>query len=154
MSNRSDIRSDISDGSIQQGIPLHLIIHIYQVNNTAQKGLNNTNKQICNPLSGARVDIWYANPQGKYSSIQHDGTGGKTFLRGYQITDKNGTVNFDIIYPVWYEGRAIHLHIKVTAFDGQREKLDWTSQFYLDDSINDKVHTQQPYSTWSYTHNK
>jgi hypothetical protein len=29
--NRSDIRSDTSDGSVQEGIPLHLIINVYNV---------------------------------------------------------------------------------------------------------------------------
>jgi len=32
MPNRSDIRSDPSDGSLQQGIPLHLVIHVYKIN--------------------------------------------------------------------------------------------------------------------------
>ncbi|HZA63876.1 MAG TPA: hypothetical protein VE573_13460 [Nitrososphaeraceae archaeon] len=32
---------------------------------------------------------------------------GKLLLRGYQMTDDNGTVQFTTIYPGWYEGRAI-----------------------------------------------
>src|ERR687891_710666 len=31
MPNRSDIRSDTSDGSIQGGIPLRLVLHVYNV---------------------------------------------------------------------------------------------------------------------------
>jgi protocatechuate 3,4-dioxygenase beta subunit len=69
-----------------------------------------------------------------------------TFLRGYQMTDDNGTVQFTTIYPGWYEGRAIHIHIKVRDYDGSNETLEWTSQFYLNNSINELAHTQPPYS--------
>src|SRR5918995_919539 len=48
MPNRSDIRSDTSDGSMQGGIPLRLILHVYDVNNGS-----------CTPLSDTKVDIWH-----------------------------------------------------------------------------------------------
>jgi protocatechuate 3,4-dioxygenase beta subunit len=136
MPNRSDIRSDPSDGSVQQGIPLHLIIHVY--------GLNKNGS--CSPLKGAKVDIWHANPQGIYSNIADQGTTGKKFLRGYQLTDNNGTARFTTIYPGWYQGRAIHIHDKVRTFDGSEKTLEWTSQLYFDKSINEQVHKQLPYS--------
>jgi hypothetical protein len=44
MPNRSDIRSDPSDGSVQQGVPLRLALHVYDVDNGS-----------CIPLSGAQV---------------------------------------------------------------------------------------------------
>jgi protocatechuate 3,4-dioxygenase beta subunit len=64
MPNRSDIRSDPSDGSVQQGIPLRLVLHVYDVDNGS-----------CIPLSGAQVDVWHANSQGVYSAVQDAGTG-------------------------------------------------------------------------------
>jgi protocatechuate 3,4-dioxygenase beta subunit len=145
MPNRSDIRSDPSDGSVQQGIPLHLVIHVYKTND---KGNNFTSAAVsCIPFSGAQVDIWHANPQGLYSGISQIGTEGKMYLRGYQTTDNNGTVKFDTIYPGWYQGRAIHIHVMVRAFDGgSNETFHWTSQMYLNNSINQQVHTQLPYS--------
>ena len=136
MPNRFDIRSDPSDGSVEQGIPLHLIIHVY--------GLNKNGS--CSPLKGAKVDIWHANPQGIYSDIADQGTTGKKFLRGYQLTDNNGTARFTTIYPGWYQGRAIHIHDKVRTFDGSEKTLEWTSQLYFDNSINEQVHKQLPYS--------
>ena len=136
MPNRSDIRSDPSDGSVQQGIPLHLVIHIY--------GLNENGS--CSPLKGAKVDIWHANPQGIYSGISDQGTAGKKFLRGYQLTDNNGTARFTTIYPGWYQGRAIHIHDKVRTFNGSEKTLEWTSQLYFDNSINELVHKQPPYN--------
>jgi protocatechuate 3,4-dioxygenase beta subunit len=135
MSNRSDIRSDPSDGSLQQGIPLRLVIHVYDVDNGS-----------CTPIKGAQVDIWHANSQGVYSGVNDQGTMGKKFLRGYQVTDDNGNVQFTTIYPGWYQGRAIHIHFKVRTFEGSEKTLEWTSQFYLSNSINEQVHTQPPYS--------
>src|SRR5919202_6448259 len=135
MPNRSDIRSDPSDGSVQQGIPLRLVLHVYDVDNGR-----------CIPIKGAKVDIWHANSQGVYSAVQDAGTTGKKFLRGYQMTDDNGTVQFTTIYPGWYQGRAIHIHVKVRTFEGPEKTLEWTSQFYLSNSINEQVHTQPPYS--------
>lgn len=135
MPNRSDIRSDTSNGSAEQGIPLHLIIHVYGVSNGS-----------CVPLQGAKLDIWHANSQGIYSGVKDMGTTEKIFLRGYQMTDNKGTVQFITIYPGWYEGRAIHIHDKVRIFDESEKILEWTSQLYLNNSINEKVHEQAPYS--------
>jgi protocatechuate 3,4-dioxygenase beta subunit len=46
-----------------------------------------------------------------------------TFLRGWQYTNENGTsihrvinlgiVKFQTVYPGWYSGRALHIHLKV-----------------------------------------
>lgn len=134
MPNRSDLRS--SDGTIQEGIPLHLNLNVYDVDDEGS----------CVPFSGAKVDIWEANPQGIYSGVAEDGTEGKDFLRGYQITDDNGTVQFTTVYPGWYEGRAIHIHVKVRSVEALQNPFEWTSQFYLNNSINEQVHKQPPYS--------
>ena len=140
MPNRSDIRSDTSNGSVQKGIPLRLILNVYDVDDTDGDGIGS-----CIPLKDAKVDIWLANSEGLYSGVQDDGTAGNDFLRGYQMTDNNGTVQFTTVYPGWYEGRAIHIHVKVRTYEGTNETLEWTSQFYLNNSINELVHTQPPY---------
>jgi protocatechuate 3,4-dioxygenase beta subunit len=136
MPNRSDIRSETSDGSKQEGIPLQLIINVYGVGDDG----------YCIPFSGAKVDIWHANSQGVYSGVTEQGTEGKNFLRGYQIADDNGTVQFTTVYPGWYEGRAIHIHVKVRSIEGLQDPFEWTSQFYLNNSINEQVQKQPPYS--------
>ncbi|HEV8386599.1 MAG TPA: hypothetical protein VGQ03_03150 [Nitrososphaera sp.] len=133
MPNRSEILADTSTGTIQEGIPLNVTINVYDVDDGA-----------CIPLSNAQVDLWHANSQGVYSGVE--GSPGTNFLRGYQLTDSNGTVQFSTIYPGWYEGRAIHIHVKVRTFEGSTETSEWTSQFYLPNSTNDQVHTQPPYS--------
>jgi protocatechuate 3,4-dioxygenase beta subunit len=60
MPNRSDIRLDTSDGSVQEGIPLHLILHVYDLPD---------DNGSCIPLSDAKVDIWHANSKGVYSGF-------------------------------------------------------------------------------------
>lgn len=136
MPNRSDIRTDSSDGSLQQGITLYLLIHVYGMNNG-----------LCFPVGRAKVDIWHANSLGVYSSVNEMGTTGKNFLRGYQLTDKNGTARFTTIYPGWYPGRAIHIHDKVRIFNGSETTLEWTSQLYFNNTMNKQIHEQPPYSS-------
>jgi protocatechuate 3,4-dioxygenase beta subunit len=133
--NRSYIRADPTDGSVQEGVPLTLVIHVYDID-----------KGTCVPLKGAQVDVWHANSQGLYSDIQSLGTLGKKYLRGEQATDSNGTARFTTIYPGWYEDRAIHIHVKVRTFEGSEKTFEWTSQLYSDNSINNQVHSQAPYS--------
>jgi protocatechuate 3,4-dioxygenase beta subunit len=137
MPNRSDIRSDTSDSSVQGGVLLNLTINVYDVDD---------NDGTCTPLKDAQVDIWQANSQGVYSGVTELGTGGKDFLRGYQVTDDNGTVRFTTVYPGWYEGRAIHIHVKVRLLEELKNPFEWTSQFYLNNSINELIHKQSPYS--------
>ena len=48
MPNRSDLRS--SDDTIQHGIPLHLNLNVYGVDDDGS----------CIPFNGAKVDIWEA----------------------------------------------------------------------------------------------
>jgi len=136
MLERSDIRSDPSSGMLEEGVPVDMQINVFDVNDGGD----------CIPLKNARVDIWHANSQGLYSDILQIGTLGKKYLRGYQVTDENGTAKFTTIYPGWYEGRAIHIHIKVRTFEGTEKTFEWTSQLYMDDSISAQVHEQDPYS--------
>ena len=135
MPNRSDIASDTSNGLTQEGINLSLTIHVYGIDNGS-----------CVPIKGAKVDIWHANSTGVYSAVGEMGTVGKNFLRGNQITDDNGTVKFSTIYPGWYPGRAIHIHDKVRIVNESQENLEWTSQIYFNDSLNEEIHKNAPYS--------
>ena len=36
-----------------------------------------------------------------------------TFLRGTQLADAAGKVAFETAYPGWYQGRTVHIHVKV-----------------------------------------
>lgn len=101
---RSDIRPDPSDGSVQEGIPLTLTFLVAQVG-----------AADCTALSGAVVDVWHCNALGVYSDVRGPSldTTGKMFLRGSQVTDATGTARFTTVYPGWYQGRTVHIHFRI-----------------------------------------
>lgn len=133
--NRRDIRLD-TDGSIQPGLPLSLAINVSQLVD-------------CNPvpLTGAYVDIWHCNAAGVYSDIAQQNASGRTFLRGYQSTDRHGNVYFLTIYPGWYQGRSVHIHVKVRTFTGPSQIYEFTSQFFMEEAFTDEVYRLAPYNT-------
>jgi protocatechuate 3,4-dioxygenase beta subunit len=134
--NRSDIRSDPADHSVREGTELRLIFHLSQVDDNS-----------CKPFAGATVDVWHCDASGVYSDVSDRSfnTQGKKFLRGYQVTDKNGTAQFITIYPGWYPGRAVHIHFKIRTDSANQSSYEFTSQLYFDDSLTDKIHAQPPY---------
>jgi protocatechuate 3,4-dioxygenase beta subunit len=75
----------------------------------------------CTPLQGAAVDVWHCDAGGEYSGFngnslaatQAGGTNGRRFLRGVQLTDSEGIATFNTIFPGWYDGRTVHIHLKV-----------------------------------------
>lgn len=136
--NRSDIRSDPSDGSVREGIPLRLTLQITQVAGSA-----------CTPLAGTYLDLWQCDAQGAYSDVQDPSSGstkGARFLRGYQVTDENGLVQFTTIFPGWYRGRAVHIHFKVRTVLDAGSGREMISQLYFDDALIDQVHALPPYA--------
>lgn len=139
MLNRSDIRQDTSDGSIAQGTPFELTFNVTQLNENG-----------CTPLASAQVDIWHCDATGVYSDAvdRSFNTTGKTFLRGYQMTDSNGVAKFVTIYPGWYPGRAVHIHFKIRI-----NNYEFTSQLFFDDTFSDNVFSQAPYISGNRTLN-
>lgn len=53
----------------------------------------------CKRLPGATVDIWHCDAAGVYSDIAAEGTTGKNYLRGYQVSNRGGIVKFTTILP-------------------------------------------------------
>jgi len=138
---RSDVRSDSKTGAISGGSPLDLRLTIAQVSAGG----------ACAPLAGAQVDIWQCDALGRYSDVndRRNSTNGQTFLRGHQVTDAKGNVQFTTIYPGWYPGRAVHIHFKVRSAANVSPAYEFTSQFYFDEQLTDRVHTRAPYSQHS-----
>lgn len=136
MLNRSDIRSDPSDGSVKDGAPLNLVIRVSQIDGSG-----------CTPLAGAQIDLWHCDASGIYSDASDPSfnTKGKKFLRGYQMTDANGTAQFTTIYPGWYHGRAVHIHFKIRTLSSDKT-YDFTSQFFFDDAFSKQVYAAPPYA--------
>ena len=131
--NRSDVRTDPSNGAISAGALLNLTFNISTLQDNA-----------CTPLANAQVDIWQCDAAGIYSDTDQLGfdTVGQKFLRGHQFTDENGQVTFQTIYPGWYEGRAVHIHFKIRTDDG----YDFTSQLFFDDDFTSEVFKREPYA--------
>lgn len=131
--NRSDIRED------KAGVPLRLMFRVSQVS-----------ASTCAPLAGAVVDIWHCDAEGRYSDVsdRRFNTVGQTFLRGSQVTDAEGTVEFMTIYPGWYPGRTVHVHFTIRGADtAAQQGYEFTSQLYFDDALTDQVDAQAPYSS-------
>lgn len=74
-----------------------------------------------------------------------------TFLRGIQLTDANGLAEFDTIYPGWYEGRAIHIHVKVHtrgtvhAQHYELGRVSHTGQIFFPEEVTELVAALAPY---------
>jgi uncharacterized protein (TIGR03437 family) len=138
--NRSDIRPDPSNNTVKAGVPLKLRINV-----------NRTSGADCSPLPGALVDIWHCDAAGAYSDIAggagQANTSGQKFLRGYQVTDSSGSVEFTTVYPGYYPGRTVHIHFKIRLFAGTTRTYEFTSQLFFDDALTDQVFTQSPYNT-------
>ena len=111
----------------------------------------------CMPLPGAVIDVWHTDVAGLYSNVGTDiqpvDTVGQTFLRGHQITDDAGYVEFDTIVPGWEivaapapviaARRTTHIHVK--AFH-EREVL--TAQLYFPDKLIDELYANtEPYKS-------
>ena len=96
----------------------------------------------CRPIKGAAVDIWHADAAGVYSGFGQ-GAASRTFMRGIQRTDAKGTATFRTVYPGWYQGRTVHIHVKVHVAGN----VVHTGQLYFPDMLTDAVYTKAPYSS-------
>jgi len=134
--NRTDIRSDPSNGRMKAGAPLALTMLVSRV--AANE---------CRPIPGAQVDLWQCDAGGIYSDVQDPqfNTVGQKYLRGFQTTDARGAVRFLTVYPGWYPGRTVHLHFKIRTDPKAQRGYDFTSQLYFDDALTDRVHASEPY---------
>jgi protocatechuate 3,4-dioxygenase beta subunit len=142
----SQRRSNITEG--RKGVPLRLRV---LVANASQPG------DTCSALTGAVVDVWQADADGQYSNVstdfQHLDTVGQTYLRGHQITDATGFVEFETIVPGWElisvrppqnaVLRATHIHVRVF-----HERQVTTTQLYFPDEYLDELYANvDPYRT-------
>ncbi|GAA3797871.1 intradiol ring-cleavage dioxygenase [Streptomyces phyllanthi] len=137
------VRADISED--KAGIPLELTLTV-------------VDDDTCAPLNNALVEIWQADALGEYSGFVgnngHPGPDNGTFLRGGVLTNSSGVARITTIYPGWYRGRCIHIHLKVHtdvtltsdgSFTGGQEIH--TGQLFFDEAVTRSVATVSPYST-------
>ena len=99
------------------------------------------NAATCKPIKGAAVDIWHADAAGNYSGFGA-GSSSRTFMRGVQRTDKTGLAVFTTVYPGWYRGRAVHIHVKVHVGGD----VVHTGQLFFSDALTETVYRSAPYA--------
>ena len=121
------VRRTVTEG--KPGVPLALELTVVDV-------------ATCRAIKGAAVDIWHCDAGGVYSETSVQGTESRTFLRGIQRTDAEGIATFRTIYPGWYSGRTVHIHVKV-ALGGN---VVHTGQLYFADKLTDAVYKRPPYN--------
>lgn len=138
MLNRSDIRINTPDETLKEGALLKIVFKVSDVSNDQ-----------CAPLAGAQVDVWHCDALGVYSGVEDPGfdTQESDFLRGYQVTDEFGTAEFITVYPGWYSGRAVHIHFKIRTDPESDSGYEFTSQFFFDEELTDKVQSAAPYNS-------
>ena len=129
---RSDIRSNTSDGSVVEGATLTLEWLVSQADGSA-----------CIPMADVVVDVWHCDALGVYSGVSGDSG---NFLRGFQRTDTNGKAPFTTIYPGWYSGRAVHIHFKIRTDPDASAGFEFTSQLFFDDEFSKGVYTSGVYA--------
>ncbi|WP_230195944.1 intradiol ring-cleavage dioxygenase [Streptomyces sp. NBC_00080] len=141
------VRADITEG--KAGIPLKLTLTV-------------VDDDTCVPLSNALVEIWHCDALGEYSGFVgnngHNEPDSGTFLRGGVLTNSGGVANITTVYPGWYRGRCVHIHIKVHtnvtltsdgSFTGGQELH--TGQLFFNETITTAVAKISPYSTNTVT---
>ncbi|WP_217705946.1 intradiol ring-cleavage dioxygenase [Verrucosispora sp. NA02020] len=69
-------------------------------------------------------------------------TDDQRYLRGAQVTNADGIVEFVTIWPGWYRGRTVHIHAMVHV-DNSRVL---TTQVMFDEALNSRVYASQPYA--------
>lgn len=111
------------------------------------------------PVAGATVEIWHCDADGIYSGYQRYGadrfpalvslalrrfrpTDTATFLRGEQVTDDDGQVEFRTVVPGWYTPRTLHIHARV-ALGGAPLLL---TELYFPDEFAARVQSRPPYA--------
>jgi len=120
------LRRDIAEG--RPGTPLILRTTVVDAS-------------TCRPVRGAAVDIWHGDAAGVYSGFGA-GAASRTFMRGIQKTDAKGLAVFRTVYPGWYQGRTVHIHVKVHL----GASVVHTGQLYFPDAVTDAVYRKAPYS--------
>jgi protocatechuate 3,4-dioxygenase beta subunit len=129
------VRQDLTEG--KPGVPLRLTLRIREASPS------------CAPIAKASVDVWHCDALGIYAGYEGAAVApthvkpvnDKTFLRGTQVTDAEGGVQFRTIYPGWYTGRTTHIHVKVHVGTTAA-----TTQLYFPEDVTTAVYRRPPYN--------
>jgi protocatechuate 3,4-dioxygenase beta subunit len=123
--NRFFFRKDVREG--KRGVRVNLKLKIVGTDN-------------CGPMQNVRVNIWQCDKDGNYSGYSAFNNVGSTFMRGYQITDVNGIVNFTTVLPGWYPGRVCHIHVQIFVSTSYAV----VSQFTFPAAVKNSIYLANP----------
>ncbi|WP_437587755.1 protocatechuate 3,4-dioxygenase [Sorangium sp. So ce1000] len=134
---RGDIRDD------HPGCEFRLYIRLLDAQNNGE------------PIPDAEVYIWHCDADGYYSGVENQDPSTPSagaaerapesqdrFCRGVQLSDRNGIVGFTSIYPGWYAGRPVHVHM-IARINGATTRLI-TTQLYFDADLSAEVFENEP----------
>ncbi len=166
------IRSDIKEG--KPGVPLSLRIVVLDARSCKPQSNAAVDLWHCDSL-GLYSGFTKQNPMGPVGpppvfDPQHAGnrpgpregpigprpenhpTDKFTFLRGIQVSDANGVVDFQTVFPGFYMGRTNHIHFKVRV-DGlvsgntyQAGHTSHTGQIFFPEDLAARLMKREPYS--------
>lgn len=99
---RRDIRTSIGGASgTAEGVPLTVRLEVVELSGSTRT-----------PLEGAAVYVWHTDRNGDYS-LYSPAAAQENYLRGVQVADADGVVEFTSIFPACYPGRWPHIHLEV-----------------------------------------
>lgn len=135
---RSDITSSFGDASgVADGVPVTVRMRVYDLSG-----------DDATPLEGAAIYLWHCDAAGDYS-MYSQAVADENYLRGVQVADADGRVEFTSIFPGCYAGRWPHMHFEVyeseAAATGYSNKLR-TSQLALPQDVSETVYADGRYS--------
>jgi hypothetical protein len=125
------LRRDVTEGKAGTALLLKLTV---------------VNASTCKPVKNASVEIWHCDAGGVYSGAVANNPG-TNFLRGVQKTNATGVATFKTIYPGWYQGRAVHIHVKVHVAG----TVVHTGQLFFPAGVTNVVYKRAPYSAHGTT---
>jgi protocatechuate 3,4-dioxygenase beta subunit len=167
---RQDIRGQYNPEA-EKGVDMELFVRL------VDKTKSDAACMALVPVPDIEVYIWHTDGQGYYSGFGKKGTSTEQkpdntysgtpgvndlqntdrFCRGIQVTDANGVASFLSVFPGWYNGRDLHIHIvcfkkgsmsKGRANYSKNNEKAWifTTQFYFDPAFSMSIHeAAEPY---------
>lgn len=140
-------RSNVKETQWSEGVDLFLEVQYVDIN-------------TCAGVPNVAVDTWSCNATGIYSGIYESGNYAadginSTYLRGIQLTDSDGVVSFETIFPGHYTGRATHTHVlahtNATLLDNGtisvwNQPVAHIGQLFYPEDLRSAVEATYPYS--------
>lgn len=134
---RSDITASFGSATgVAEGVPTTVRLRVYDL----------TGEEIT-PLSGAAIYLWHCDREGRYS-LYSDGVSEENYLRGVQVADDEGRLEFTTVFPACYSGRWPHMHFEVYESLEKATSADnklRTSQLALPQDVCDTVYATEGY---------